>query len=65
MTDRKCCVITCDALAEWQIWAEDMRDPYNYTDGCTAHIGELLDDSPAFRVTPISEASVELGKVEK
>jgi hypothetical protein len=57
---RNCCYIPdvrndagCQALAEWEIWDDLDRDPYNSTDSCSAHLGMMLGPSQAYRVLPI------------
>lgn len=49
---RQCCyvdqttLVQCEALAEWEIYADSPSDPiFNSTDSCTAHVGELLSDA--------------------
>lgn len=44
-------ILGCRRRPEWTIFS-GTTDPYNYTHGCTAHVGELLDDSSEHRVVP-------------
>ena len=46
-----CCQIQCEQKAEWQIY--DGPNPEDYTEVCTAHVGDLLGDAPEHRVYPI------------
>lgn len=45
----------CQNEAEWEINNESPdRDPIGeYTDACTAHVGELLTDAPVHWIYPI------------
>lgn len=43
-----CCKLLCFRKAEWVIWFGDTVD--DYTEACTRHVGNLLDDSPEFEV---------------
>jgi hypothetical protein len=55
----KCCFIPCTGEAEWEIWDEQERDPYvANTQACTAHVGELLGPSAAYRVVPLPPANL-------
>ncbi len=57
----KCCYIysvlgkqipfaRCPREAIWQIISESSNDPYDYTESCDKHVGQLLDDSPIHHV---------------
>lgn len=46
-----CCHTNCDEDAQWQIF--DGPTPDDYTESCTAHVGELLSDAAEHRVYPI------------
>lgn len=59
MIERKCCHLEggkadgaqCGADAEWELYGSNTpREPVY---ACTKHVGELLDDSPETRITPI------------
>lgn len=59
MTQRTCLLIlpdgkACDLPAEWELLPSTAV--YEHVDACTAHVGELLDDAPETRVTPIKQA---------
>jgi hypothetical protein len=41
MEPAKCCFIPCDADAEWQIVYSPAPDAIS--EGCSAHVGELLE----------------------
>jgi hypothetical protein len=52
-----CCFIPCDKPAEWVInWGPTVDD---YTEACTAHVGELFGDSPRFTVWPLDQQPTE------
>lgn len=59
MTKRTCCFIEpaggpkCAKPAEWEIWPSTAV--YEFTDGCTDHVGHLLDDAPETRVIPLKQ----------
>lgn len=58
MTERKepwCCYPGCPNNADWSIWHEDGS---NYTESCTAHVGELLTDAAEHRVYPVPKPDV-------
>lgn len=44
----KCCKLECGADAKWQIVTG--ASPDDYTESCTAHVGDLLTDAPAHSV---------------
>lgn len=48
-----CCVIGCNADAEWEIW--DGESPYfdHFTHACTDHVGALLSDTREHHVYPV------------
>ena len=60
MSERKCCYLQdgkadgapCNADAEWELFGS--KEPCEPVDGCTAHVGALLDNSPETRVFPIA-----------
>lgn len=43
-----CCQLHCNKPAEWIIYDGDKVD--DYTESCTAHVGELLSDAPEHRI---------------
>lgn len=45
-----CCKIDCGAKAEWTIVHGEKPD--DYTESCTAHVGELLTNAPEHRIYP-------------
>jgi hypothetical protein len=47
-----CCKLDCNQRAEWQIF--DGPNPEDYTEACTAHVGDLLSDVPEQRIYTIS-----------
>lgn len=58
-----CCYIdpttkeSCRDRAEWQIKnATPGADPYDYTDACTRHVGDLLTEGADHSVYPIDSA---------
>lgn len=55
MTTRTCCFIGCGKPAEWELLGSNAA--YESVDSCTAHVGELLDDSPETRVTFIGQTA--------
>ncbi len=75
MERRECCLVGCDKLAEFEIYAEgEGLDPYcNITDACTAHVGELLGTfgpdwdagkhADHWWVVPIAEVAMEKHEV--
>jgi hypothetical protein len=40
----------CNAPAEWEIYYSDHAQPYNETQSCTQHVGELLTDAPVHHI---------------
>lgn len=42
----------CGKPAEWELWAQGAV--YEHVDSCTAHVGDLLDDSPETVIRPIT-----------
>jgi hypothetical protein len=46
-----CCKLGCEASAQWRIY--DGEKPDDYTEACTAHVGDLLSDAPEHRIYPI------------
>lgn len=59
-----CCVIDCDREAEWQIWPLMLQpDPYDYTEACTEHVGELLHKGLAHCISPILKGEPNHGSV--
>ena len=50
--ESKCCYLTCEHAAEWQIWTGS--GPDDYTEACTQHVGELLSAAPEHMITPIT-----------
>lgn len=61
MSERKCCylqsqasdpITPCGKDAEWELHGSS--SPNEPVDACTAHVGDLLDDSPETRVYPIT-----------
>jgi hypothetical protein len=46
--ERTCCKIDCEKPAEVEMFAQT-GDPYDYTDACLDHIGELLGSVHADR----------------
>jgi len=50
---RKCCVLGCGLRAQWVI--EYGPTPDDFTDSCTVHLGESLNDAPEFRVYAVED----------
>lgn len=50
---RTCCWPDCDNLAEWEI--RDGPGLEDYTESCTKHVGNLLQDKPEHRIYPIEQ----------
>ena len=61
MKERLCCCIPdqtredlrCTRLAEYQIWMGDDPTPDAYTESCSVHLEQMLDDSVRFEVLRI------------
>ena len=47
-----CCELTCDQVAEWQIWWGSSPD--DNTLACTPHVGELLNPETENRVSLVA-----------
>lgn len=58
MPKRKCCYLNggkadgepCRKAAEWMLVG---KGGLEFVEACTAHVGELLDDSPVTHIYPI------------
>lgn len=46
-----CCKLDCTHKSEWVIYDGDGIE--DYTEACTAHVGDMLSDAPEHRVYPL------------
>lgn len=49
-----CCLPDCASPAAWIIWYGPL--PYDYTEACTAHVGEMLTDAAEHKVYPVERS---------